>query len=226
MRLQVRLFGGLAERVGHPTVVVAVDEEADVEALLLALADQHPAIAPLLPRCSIAVDLEVVDRSHRLTGGEEVAVLPPVAGGGARILVGVREDRLDIDEALAAVASPAAGGTVIFLGTVRDHSAQMEVVERLEYRAYTAMAERVLGEIAAEVATAWPQITGVCLLHAVGDLPVGAPTIAVACSAPHRQQAYAASARALEEVKERVPVWKREVGPGGARWVGLGDHAH
>jgi MoaE-MoaD fusion protein len=155
-----------------------------------------------------------------------VAVLPPVAGGAVGLLVGVRRPPLPIDEVLATVASPAAGATVLFLGTVRDHSSHSPQVERLEYRAYEEMAERVLHAIAAELHVDWPQLTGIALLHAVGDLPVGAHTIAVACSSAHREEAYAASRHALEEVKRRVPIWKREVGPDGSHWVGLDHHPY
>jgi molybdopterin synthase catalytic subunit len=136
-------------------------------------------------------------------------------------ITGLREPPLPVEEVLAEIVGPSAGGTVVFLGTVRDHSEELADVERLEYTAYGEMAEKVLAEIADEVAERWPQLTGLALLHAVGDLPVGAHTVLVACAAPHRGEAYEASRHALEELKRRTPIWKREVAPGAARWVGF-----
>jgi molybdopterin synthase catalytic subunit len=122
-----------------------------------------------------------------------------------------------VDEALGAVGSPDAGGTVAFVGTVRAEGGQ---VERLEYSAYEAMAERVLLEVAGEAAAKWP-LEGVAVLHGVGDLGVGERTVVVACSAPHRAEAFDACRHVLDEVKRRVPVWKKEMGPAGQRWIGM-----
>lgn len=108
----------------------------------------------------------------------------------------------------------------MFLGTVRYHSEGTQQVDRLEYHAYREMAEHVMSTIAVEVTARWQELCGVALLHALGDLPVGAPTIVIACSAPHRDDAFSACRYALEEVKERVPVWKREVSGDIGRWVG------
>ena len=136
-------------------------------------------------------------------------------------VTGLREPPLPVETTLAAITGPSAGATVSFLGTVRDHSPELDQVERLEYSAYGEMAEKVLDEIAGEVAERWPDLTGLALLHSVGDLPVGAHTVLVACSAPHRGEAFEAARHALEELKARVPIWKREVAPGAARWVGF-----
>jgi molybdopterin synthase catalytic subunit len=153
-----------------------------------------------------------------------VALLPPVAGGSVhipvRILAGIREGVVPVSEALEAVRSPEAGGTVLFLGTVRNNAGEWGEVDVLEYSAYEEMAERVLRQVAEEAATKWP-LTGVAILHGFGSLSVGDPTVVVACSAPHRGEAFEAARYAIDEVKIRVPVWKKELGPAGRRWVGL-----
>lgn len=221
MRVRVRLFGALVERAGVAEDSVDLPEGARAGDALRRIVGDYPGVAGLAPRLSLAVNLEVVSAEHPLADGDEVALLPPVAGGAApRILTGLRPSGVGMDEALAAVASPAAGGTVVFLGTVRDASGRAPV-ERLEYSAYAEMAERVLEEVAREAAEKWP-LEGVAILHAVGDLPVGAPTVVVACSSAHRGEAFEACRYGIDEVKRRVPVWKREVGPSGeGRWIGL-----
>jgi len=93
-------------------------------------------------------------------------------------------------------------------------------VERLEYSAYREMAEKVLSDVAGEAARRWP-LLGVAVLHGVGDLSIGDHTVVVACSSAHRGEAFEACRFVIDEVKRRVPIWKKEVGPDGERWVGL-----
>lgn len=228
MRLRVRLFGALAERAGAREVELDLPREATVAEVLKELRRQAPQAVAIVDRCQVAVNLEVAPSDLPVRADDEVAVLPPVAGGsegGPRVLVDVREGDLPVEEVLSAVASDAAGATVVFVGTVRDHSERFDSVARLEYSSYEEMAVATMHAIAGEVMERWPQVRGVAMIHAVGELPVGADTVVVGCSAPHREGAFAACRYALEAVKDRVPVWKREVATDGARWVGLeGEH--
>jgi molybdopterin synthase catalytic subunit/molybdopterin converting factor small subunit len=232
MRLEVRTFGGLAERAGLATLIVELPDGADVALLRRVLAAQHPELAPLLPRVAVSVDLELADDATPLAPGMEVALLPPVAGGSdtaddlavRTTVTGLVHGPLDVEGTLARIGAPDVGAVVSFLGTVRDHAEDLDGVVRLEYSAYEAMAERELARIADGIRIAHPEVRGLALLHALGELEVGAHTILVAASSPHRAEAFAACREALEEVKRRVPVFKREVTADGAhRWVGLPD---
>jgi molybdopterin synthase catalytic subunit len=157
-----------------------------------------------------------------LNEDDEVALLPPVAGGAANILTGLREGGISIQEAMDAVTSPEAGGIVMFVGTVRNHADEWGDVERLEYSAYREMAESVLRQVAEEAATKWP-LTGVAILHGLGDLTIGDHTVVVACSSPHRGEAFEAARYGIDEVKIRCPVWKKESRAGRHRWVGIDE---
>jgi MoaE-MoaD fusion protein len=235
MRLEVRTFGGLAERAGLATLIVELPDGADVALLRRVVAAQHPELAPLMPRVAVSVDLELADDATVLTPGTEVALLPPVAGGSdvddtgahdvaSRTITGLVHGPLDVEGTIARIGAPDVGAVVTFLGTVRDHAEDLDGVVRLEYSAYEAMAARELALIADEIRTAHPEVRGLALLHALGELQVGAHTILVAAASPHRAEAFAACRDALEAVKERVPVFKREVTADGAhRWVGLPD---
>jgi molybdopterin synthase catalytic subunit len=236
MRLEVRTFGGLAERAGLVTLVIELPDDADVAVLRRAVAAQHPELAPLMPRVAVSVDLELAGDATPLRAGAEVALLPPVAGGsdgsdadggGApRTVTGLVHGPIDVEGTLTRIGAPDVGAVVSFLGTVRDHAEDLDGVVRLEYSAYEAMAERELARIAAEVHRAHPEVRGLALLHALGELAVGSHTILVAVTSPHRAEAFAACRAALEAVKERVPVFKREVTVDGAhRWVGLPETA-
>jgi molybdopterin synthase catalytic subunit len=218
VKVRIRYFGALVERTARHEETVELPEGASAGDALVDVTARHPDTAAIASRLSLAVNLEVVPPEHPLRDGDEVGLLPPVAGGATRILTGLRE-ALRAEEALEAVGDPGAGGTVLFLGTVRDHNAETDV-ERLDYSAYPEMAERVLREVAEEAAAKWP-LEAVAILHAVGELAVGQPTVAVACSSAHRGEAFEAARYCIDETKRRVPIWKRERGPAGDHWVGL-----
>lgn len=226
MRVEVRCFGGLTDRVGDSRVEVDVDEDATVADLRDALATAHPSIASLLPSVKVAVDLEVAGDDQALAGAHEIALLPPVAGGSddqpPRVVTGLSAPPIDVDGTIAKVTSPDAGAAAVFLGTVRDHAHDLDDVVRLDYSAYQEMAEHVLARIARELLGDHPAVRGIALVHAIGDLEVGDHTVLVVCTSAHRAEAFDACRDALERVKDRVPVWKREVTRDGAhRWVGL-----
>lgn len=222
--VSVRLFAAVAESLG-PETAVELDVPTTAGAVRAALADAHPEAAEVVRRCRLAVNLELVDEHAPVGHDDEVALLPPFAGGSrpARAHVDVREPPLPLDEALRAITDSSAGAQVVFLGTVRDHSPGNQGVRRLEYSAYEPMARKVLAEIADETLDQWPALRGVALVHAVGELELGAHTVLVATTAPHRREAYAANQHALEELKQRTPIWKREISDHGARWLGVED---
>ena len=123
---------------------------------------------------------------------------------------------LDAAALLATVMGPARGGTAVFLGTVRDDAG---VVTGIEYSAYEEMAEAELDRILGEVAARWPDAR-VAVRHRLGVIPLGEASIAIAAAAPHRAAAFDACRYVIEEVKQRLPVWKRELHRDGtAVWV-------
>jgi len=133
-------------------------------------------------------------------------------------MVRVTADPLSVDEALAAVADPGAGGTCVFMGTVRDHSEAGDVTG-LRYEAWEELAVRRLQELADELADRWP-LKKVAILHRTGDLSVGEASVVIACSAPHRADAFEACRQGIERLKEDVPIWKKEeLTSGEAHWV-------
>ena len=135
----------------------------------------------------------------------------------------VTDTPIDTSLLLAAVADPAAGGTTLFVGTTRDEN-EGRVVERLEYEAYEAMAVREMQRIGADIARRWG-VVAVAMVHRVGVVPVGEASVAVAVSAAHREEAFAACRYGIDTLKATVPIWKKEYYRGGEHWVGP-CHAH
>lgn len=136
-----------------------------------------------------------------------------------RIAVRVAETRPSVDEALAAVADPAAGGTCVFVGTVRNHSGAGDEVRGLTYEAWDELATDRLAEIGAAILDRW-DVCRVALSHATGALGIGEVSVVVAVSAPHRAEAFDACRFGIEELKRDVPIWKKEtLATGEADWV-------
>lgn len=134
------------------------------------------------------------------------------------LLVRVTGEPIGADEAVAFVADPGAGGTCVFLGTVRDRSADGEVTG-LTYEAWDELATRRLEDLATEMFERWP-VRKVALLHRSGELAIGEVSVVVACSAPHRAEAFEACRHGIEQLKRDVPIWKKEhLRSGGSSWV-------
>jgi molybdopterin synthase catalytic subunit len=134
-------------------------------------------------------------------------------------LVGVQEAPLSVDEVLAAVADPAAGGTVLFIGTVRDEDSG-KAVDGLGYTAHTSV-EGALLSVAERVIGAHP-VLALAAVHRVGYLAVGDLAVVVAVSCAHRDEAFAAARMLIDDLKSTVPIWKHQTfGDGSDEWVGL-----
>ncbi|MEP6477264.1 MAG: molybdenum cofactor biosynthesis protein MoaE [Actinomycetota bacterium] len=134
------------------------------------------------------------------------------------LLVRLTPEPLSVDAALAAVADPGAGGTCVFVGTVRDRSDQGEVTG-LSYEAWDDLAVRRLTEIGEDLHRSWP-LRRVALLHRTGELAIGEASVVIAVSAPHRAEAFEACRRAIERLKSDAPIWKKEgLRSGEAHWV-------
>ena len=110
------------------------------------------------------------------------------------------------------------GACVVFEGAVRNHHEGRDVAS-IFYDAYRSMAEKEIGRIVAEVSTRLPEVS-IAVRHRLGELAVGDVSIIIVCTSPHRVQAFDACRILIDRIKESVPIWKRERGPGGDEWVG------
>jgi molybdopterin synthase catalytic subunit len=133
------------------------------------------------------------------------------------MLIRVTPDELDTAEAISAVGSPAAGAINVFLGVVRDNNLGRKV-QYLEYDAYPSMAEKVMGELAEE-AKARFGLEDCAVLHRTGRLEIGEASLLIAVSCGHRAASFEAGHWLVNEIKKKVPVWKKEVWENGEAWV-------
>lgn len=139
--------------------------------------------------------------------------------------VGLSPRPLDVSALRAQAADPAAGAILVFEGTVRDHSEGLTGVIALEYEAHPTMAQRVLADIVASARKDFP-IRKAAVWHRLGRVELGEPTIAIAVSAAHRDEAYRASRYIIDRIKHEAPIWKREICADGASGWSRGCTAH
>jgi molybdopterin synthase catalytic subunit len=132
-------------------------------------------------------------------------------------MIQIIDKNIDVVELLASVSVPEAGGIDMFLGTTRNHSKGKKVV-RLEYEAYSPMALRMMSEIESEIRKRW-NIQKISVVHRIGVVPVMEASVAIAVSAAHRKEAFEACRYAIDELKKRVPIWKKEIFEDGEVWV-------
>jgi molybdopterin converting factor subunit 1 len=203
MQVRVRLFAQLRERAGADEVELELPDGALVSDAI----ERLRAVTDGL-RVVMAVNQEYADPDASLEPGDELALIPPVSGGSVAVThVRVTGEPLSLDALRERVRDPRAGAIVTFEGVTR-------AVEQLEYEAYAEMAEGQIGEIVIAAA----ERHGLCAAaaeHRVGTVPLSEPSVAVAVSAPHRAEAFAAAREIIDRIKAQAPIWKKEEG----EWV-------
>jgi len=214
MDVRVRCFALLRELSADRSGLSLADR-ATIEDAWTEMTRRYPGLVPHRPFVRAARNGAYAGWDDELADGDEVAFLPPVSGGGAThtaITSG------PIDEAAVAptLAETGHGAVVSFVGRARDRSDDGREVLELEYEAYVPMAERVLEEIAEEAAERWDAAVGI--VHRVGLVPLGDVAVVIVCASAHRDAAYQASRYAIEAIKERLPIWKRERFADGSEW--------
>ncbi|NPA91669.1 MAG: molybdopterin converting factor subunit 1 [Chloroflexi bacterium] len=219
MKVHVRLFAALREAAGTDRLTLDVPEGTTVRQLVERVHEQLPQTRGIAGAIYAAVNHSYVNPDSPLQEGDEVALFPPVSGGEEVKRFEVTEAPLSLDDVAARVNHPTCGAIVVFSGIVRGITGEMET-DHLEYEAYKTMAENTLAQIGQEIRERWPKVEDVAIVHRVGKMAVGEPSVVVAVSSPHRDDGLFEACRyAIDRVKEIVPIWKKEVLTTGAHWV-------
>ena len=136
----------------------------------------------------------------------------------SRILCKITQDSIDLQELIDFVADPSAGAMTTFVGTTRNTNDGRRVI-RLEYECYPGMAEKEMSKIGSEALARWP-IKKIAMSHRLGQVDIGEASVAIAVSSSHRHAAFEACHYAINQLKETVPIWKKELYEGGELWIG------
>lgn len=214
MIVRVRLFAGLREAAGFAEREIEIDDGATCADVARAIDGLEAALGEGL---AFAVNRAYADATQPVSDGDEVALIPPVSGGSCRLTT----EPVELDALVRSVASDAAGAVATFTGTTRARS-RGRTVKYLEYEAYEGMAEAELERIAGALLEKY-ELCSVAITHRTGRVEIGETSVAIAVSAPHRADAFAACREAIDTLKETVPLWKKEVYEGGEEWIGRGS---
>jgi len=222
--VHVLFFASLRQHAGAARVELELPDDAGVAELKALAAERFPLAAPLLGHALVAVNQSYAFDDDPIPAGAEVAVFPPVSGGGDAFptVYQITSGPLDLDALVAQITLPSTGAACIFTGMVRGVTRRGDPHETawLEYEAYVPMAEAKMAQVAREIRERWPAVEGIAIVQRIGRLDPGTPTVLIACTAAHRDTGVFEAARyGIDRLKEIVPVWKKEVGPAGEVWV-------
>lgn len=222
--ITLKLFGllkTLANNQGEMTVSLSGGKKVSD---LIGLLDQdYPQMAELVhkKKVVISVNQEIAHADTVIQEGDEVALLPPFAGGVGLEddLVRVQRENFSIDQELSRVRgrSKRIGGIAIFLGTARDRSKGRDV-SGITFEHYEGMAQKKLREIREQALKDFDVIE-VLIVHRYGEIQIGENIVLVIAAAEHRAEAFRACKWSIDELKQITPIWKQESTPDGEIWV-------
>jgi MoaE-MoaD fusion protein len=240
LRVRIRLFAIQRELAGTRDVALELPAGSTIEDAWDAVVARHPALAPGRASTRFARNTAYAPADTAVADGDEIAMIPPVSGGapdpdaGPPILE-LREEPFAptiLAELTRRLAIPEDGAVVGFLGITRSspgapapgqepeaarHAGAS--VEALEYEAHPEMTLEILRAIAAEIRGRFG-IARLAIVHRVGEVPLGEPSVAIVACAPHRGTAFDAARYAIDETKARAPIWKAERFADGHVWIG------
>jgi molybdopterin synthase catalytic subunit len=227
LKILVRLFAGLRERAGTDLLELSgLPEPLDVATLKGFLQERHAELGSLESVRGVVGTSYATDDTL-LEDGQEVSLLPPVSGGapdeGELLAQGVFEihaEDLEPEEARRRVTDETCGACCVFTGTTRETNRGNDVV-RLDYEAFHEMAGAEMARIYAECTERFaPEKLRMLTLHRTGAVAVGQPSVVIAVASAHRDAAFGACRFLIDELKQRVPLWKKELYQDGHHWIG------
>lgn len=209
IHIKVVLFGPAVDAVGESELEYALVPPASLSTLADLLFAKYPKLGEASSSLRLAVNGEFTEMGAVLNEGDEVAVIPPVAGGGEDAVVLTREP-IDVAALFAKVADDSCGAMVAFTGTVRTEGPADDPLVAMEYSAYDSMAIEQMRRLR-QAAIEGFDVHDVAITHRVGQMAVGETSVAIVVSAPHREAAFDAGRWVIDQLKRDVPVWKKEI---------------
>jgi molybdopterin synthase catalytic subunit len=225
MHVRVLFFGMLKELAGGPSDEADFPPGADLRSVFESYASRYPRMRELAGSIVIARNREFAEISTLLAEGDEVAFLPPVSGGAgaashiaeAGHYFALTRHAIDTRALAARLLTGPEGAVVTFEGTVRNHTGGRATL-CLDYECYEPMALKMMAQIGLGVASS-REIERIAMVHRLGRMLIGDTSVAILVTAAHRRPAFEAALEAIDRLKKRVPIWKKEHFLDGEVWV-------
>jgi molybdopterin synthase catalytic subunit len=215
--ITIKLFAAFAEYAGMREISLPFSEPMTCKDVWKIICEKFPKLSSIPPLFAIGDQYILGDTP--LKDGDSLLLFPPVSGGGTKYIY---ETPLSIERAIESVADDEAGGIATFIGRVRRHN-EGKLIRHLHYECHVPMAEKEFHQIVNEMFSRW-SLKKVSIEHRIGKLEVGELAVIVAVSAEHRREALEACRYCIDELKSRVPIWKKEVSESGEEWIGACAH--
>jgi MoaE-MoaD fusion protein len=225
MRVRVLFFGMLKELVGRPSEDADFPPGSDLRAVFDRYADHYPRLRELASSIVVARNQEFAQLSATITEGDEVAFLPPVSGGlsmDSEIqqdghFFALTRHAIDTRAVITRLLTGFEGAVITFEGTVRNNT-KRRPTRCLDYECYESMALKLMVQIGMEIVGQY-EVGRIAMVHRLGRLLIGETSVAIVVTAPHRGSAFEAAREAINRLKKRVPIWKKEYFVDGEVWV-------
>jgi MoaE-MoaD fusion protein len=222
--ISILFFANFKTLTGTNRVNITVPAGTKLSDLKNLLIRSYPSLEFPMMNVLSAINQEYILDDALIPDNCEVAFFPPVSGGTQiqETIIKITTESLDLDRLIEKITFPSTGAACIFTGMVREITSRgiSHKTDYLEYEAFIPMAESKMQQIANEIRHRWPSIEGIIIIQRIGKLSSQTPTIIIACSAAHRDTGIFEAARyGIDRVKEIVPIWKKEIGPDGEKWI-------
>jgi MoaE-MoaD fusion protein len=220
MRVRVLFFGILRELLGTSSEVIELADRSSIRDLLVHYEKKNPRLKSVLPSTAVALNQQYVDVTSELKGDDEIALLPPVSGGGTESAprrASIVRVPIVTEATVGRLKHGEDGAALVFEGVVRNQTRGRKTLY-LDYEAYEAMALEQMEALAAQALEKF-QIRDVALVHRLGRLEIGETSVVVAVASAHRAAAFEACRWLIDTLKCTVPIWKKEHFEDGAVWA-------
>jgi molybdopterin synthase catalytic subunit/molybdopterin converting factor small subunit len=211
VNITVQFFSFLRQRTGQDELILNLPGGSTVADALAQLHTRFPQLKEAEKTMLIAIGMEFATRSSQLHDGDVLSLMPPLQGGSEpstdELLL--TDESIDNAEATLGKFSDEVGGVVTFWGIVR-HMEDGKPIRALEYTAYREMAEHQFRKLLAETHQKWG-LKRIRVIHRLGIIAVGEPSLLVRVESSHRGEAFAAAQFIIDELKQKVPIWKKAV---------------
>jgi len=217
VNIRVLFFGAARDAVEANQLELAVDAPATVQSAFQSLKARFATLERFGRSLLFAVNQEYATPDTELKENDELAVFPPVSGGGSHDFFELTTETIDVGEVARRVVLPECGATVTLDGYAREWTKGKRTLY-LVYEAYDAMALTEMQRLGVEAHKQF-EIAHIGIVHRTGRIDIGETSVVIAASAPHRRAAFQACEWAIKELKRTVPIWKKEIYDGGEAWV-------
>ncbi|MHB1546883.1 MAG: molybdenum cofactor biosynthesis protein [bacterium] len=224
--IKVRLFAAFKEIIGKNQLDLQFNDGSSLKDVIVFINETYPAVKKIIEISKYAVNMEYTDINDgkKLNDGDEITIIMPVSGGvfsasETGMYIEITDKKIDYAKVLDFISDASAGSVLLFNGTVRDND-DGKPVEYLYYEAYEEMAVKEIKKLITAAFSKY-NILKVCIIHRIGKMEIGETSISIGISSPHREDSYLASKFLIDNIKETVPIWKKEALEEGGRWKRL-----